>query len=358
MTPFFRIWPYGNAALKRLRGIRRMPEAAHQTEELAPSVQQWMPPLIALGGQKEKVSATIARHSLTDHLRYFDGFTADHAAVIKYRIGPAYVFPNGCSTRGMTFNRWGPIDHKNLLTAPVVRFSKASYCLEDRSYLFFGHWIRSFAQALLADPAIPILHNAPEGWGHARGYEALFELPSPAGTHFLVDDLTVFQDYGQGPHKAARYHELRRRLQANFTESPTGRRVYLRRGNSGARRAIMNEDALITALLPLGFQVVDVTTATAEELVAQLVGAEIAITIEGSHADHLHFAMKEGGLLLILNPSDHFNTSQFAVAHALGNRAATVILDRDTATGDYSVKIDDVHRTLDMAQNAPQTGPQ
>ncbi|MEY1556923.1 glycosyltransferase 61 family protein [Yoonia sp. R2331] len=272
------------------------------------------------------------------HLRYFEPQEITHAPVLQYNLRDVLVLFNGVFARGGSFNRAKGLDHRALLTDPIHELDEAAYCLEDRSYFFFGHWLRSFAQCLLPAKDTQRIHFAATSWGHAGAYERIFDLPSLTNGQYHVARMALFQDFAQSPHKAERYKELRRRMFEHGAASVRdGKKVYLKRGATGAARLISNEDALEKALDVMGFDVIDLATTPIQEMIARCVGAEVALTIEGSHTDHLHWLIKPGGTLWVLNPSNHFNTSQFGVALSMGNRAACNIITED---GDAAYRVD------------------
>lgn len=346
-----RLRPYTNSLRRRVFGSYRLEDLASQVEELAPEYTGQFDALIALPDEGGRVTATIARHNLDMHLRYFAPQKVVHHAVRRYELNDVLVAFNGVFARGATFNRFGALDRRALLRDPITPLAQASYCLEDRSYFFFGHWMRSFAQCLLADSASPLLHFAPKNWDHAPHYETLFDLKSQPAGLYHVEKMTLFQDYAQTDHKAKRYDILRARLQGAVPPAPGAKPyVYLKRGQTGAARLVANEDALERQLEQMGFDIIDLATTPLDQIHARAVGADIAMTIEGSHADHLHWLIRPGGTLWVLNPADHFNTSQFAVAQTMGNKTACSVI---TPSPDgYQVDLTRLNRTFDLVLRA------
>ena len=317
-------------------------------EEIAPQTTVFCDAVIALPDEKERITQTIARHDLANHLRVFEPREVTHAPVMRYVLKDALVVHNGLFAKQLTYNRWGALDHRKVLFGAIIELDEAAYCLEDRSYLFFGHWLRSFAQCLLADDKAPFIHFPDHAWTHAMTYESTFGLPSLDSGHYAVKELTLFQDFAQSPHKAARYRELRQRMQSHHPMGAAGHKhVYLKRGNTGAARVIVNEDQLEKNLLEMGFDIVDLANTPIEQIFARLSGAEIALTIEGSHADHLHWLIKPGGTLWVLNPSNHFNTSQFAVAQSIENRVACTVID-EVGTSSYEINVKRLRETFNL----------
>lgn len=343
-----RLRPYLNVARRRLFGNRTLRDECRDVHEIHPQSKGRFDPVIAVPGEKARVTATIANHDLQKHLKFFGPQDVVHAPVIRYRMSSALVLFNGVAGPTRNFNRRGPLRHRDILRDPIHRLDKAAYCLEDASFFFFGHWMRSFAQCLLAEADTPLLHFAPHSWTHAPAYETLFGLRSLPAGHYHVENLTLFQDYAQSPHKAARYRQLRQRLQDQIGKDPQSKgRIYLKRGTTGAARLIEDEARLEDELDRLGFETVDLSSVTIDDLIRRCTGADIALTIEGSHADHLHWLLKPGGTLWILNPADHFNTSQFAVAQVMGNKTACSVIE-PAGNQTYRVDMDRLKDTFEL----------
>jgi hypothetical protein len=325
---FPRLRPYINGLKQRAFGPLAHEAQFSSVEIIHNQSETDFKPVISLPDEPEKVTATIANHDLERHLRFFRHQRITHAPVLRYELRDALVLPNGLSGTQRNMNRAGKLDHEYIFKQPIEHLETASYCLEDRAFFFFGHWLRSFAQCLMADNETPLLHFAPPSWHHAATYEDLFKLKSLPMGLYIVDRLILFQDFAQSFHKAQRYGILRERLQKRIERSSEARNwIYLKRGGTGAPRLIHDEERLEGQLQKLGFDIIDLACTPIDEIHRRCIGAEIAMTIEGSHADHLHWLLKPGGTLWILNPSDHFNTSQFAVAQSMGNHTACSVIE-------------------------------
>ena len=343
-----RLRPYVNSLKQRLFGRLRKDEQFSSIEIIHEKSETNFAPVISLPDEVQKITGTIANHNLENHLRFFEPQRITHAPVLKYEMRDAFILPNGISGRHRNINRAGKLDHAYLFGQPTVHLDIATYCLEDRAFFFFGHWLRRFAQCLMADKEAPLLHFAPASWHHAPIYEDLFQLTSEPIGLYTVDRLILFQDFSQSPHKARHYNILRERLQERIERSSEAKNwIYLKRGGTGAPRLIQDEENLEGKLQNLGFDIIDLACTPIDEIHRRCVGAEIGLTIEGSHADHLHWLLKPGGTLWILNPSDHFNTSQFAVAQSMGNKTACTVIE-PLENNKYHIDFNRLERALDL----------
>ena len=122
----------------------------------------------------------------------------------------------------------------------------------------------------------------------------------------IFNELLIIDEFAQNPNKTKRYRELRYRL-SGFPKG--NERVYLRRGITGASRVLVNEVEIIINLSSLGFKVVDIATASAEEIVASCRGASVVVSVEGSHLAPLLFLMRDFGTFIILNPPYQVHTT-------------------------------------------------
>jgi len=174
-------------------------------------------------------------------------------------------------------------------------------------------------------------------------------MPSIPDQTIFARRAVVVEDIAIGTHKAERLRRLARIARAKVGPRKGDGLVYLRRGDSGAARALANEKALVDALTARGFEVVDTEATPLEELLRRLRDAEVVVSMEGSHLTHAHLMMKEGGVLLVINPFDRFVSKHLLTAFMLGARPATVIAEHAGGDGLYHVDVGDLFRTLDLA---------
>lgn len=72
------------------------------------------------------------------------------------------------------------------------------------------------------------------------------------------------------------------------------------------------------------------------------------VSIEGSQQCHLTFALPPGASLISLIPSDRFSVVLLGYARAIELQWGCVVIDR--VEHGYHVNVDDVLRTLDLAE--------
>jgi len=349
-TELSRLWPYLNKFAARVKPYRPLDAYAHKTTVLRETERMPVAKTFFLPNQIDRIKGTYERGDLSKEIDYLTSEWSTQVATIEYEIGPAFVHEHGYSILGQDYNVYDRIDHARILTQPIVHLPRAHYCMNTHAHQFFGHWLRNATgTALLAPPDAALILHRPDAWPHAAQYTDLFELQPHDGSLFFVEQLTVYQDFAQGSDRAARYAELRKRLRRNLpSRQPSKKKVFLRRGSTGAARSIKNEDALIKWMADNDFVVTEIAGKSVAEIAADLLDAEIVVTMEGSHINHAHFLMDGDGLLLVLNPATRFNCTHFHVADALGTKTATLVVDGDKTEG-FTVDIPELEQTIALA---------
>ena len=284
-----------------------------------------------LPGQLERVTAT-AFNTVAFEVDVARRETVRHAPVIRYVFEDCLIYPGGFSTRRHSFLNTGVRNIAPVAGRPV-ECGTVLYCLSPISFRFFGHWLSGSCTSALLAHGDEQAHLTPQPeWSHAPAYQRAFGLPQEPGPVIRCERLVYCHDFSQGSSRQARYRALRQRLGANLglTDRPS-RRVYLRRGKTGAARLVAGEADLAARLEASGFEIRDVAGADLETLAAALWDAEIVVTVEGSQMNHAHYMMRPGGLLVGLIPSDRFSLSNASRAQAFGNDYAFVVCDPSEA---------------------------
>jgi hypothetical protein len=146
---------------------------------------------------------------------------------------------------------------------------------------------------------------------HQPGYLALLGLHPQPLIRARFRRLTWIDNVAQNSYRAQQYRELRHRIRqqtAPVKECKEGRRVMLRRGQSGAHRVLVNEEELESLLAKRGFEIVDPATLTAHEVAQACAGARIALSVEGSQLTHAFLVMADrGGIVAMIPPYRYIN---------------------------------------------------
>ncbi len=344
-----RFRPFVNQCIALSGYGRDLFDLAADVTVIAPPEKEPANALFVLDGQIEKATAGAAGFStLEEEVAIVRAREVTHDAVIRYTFEDCLVHEAGLDVAGGKFRKKRPNGVK-LLTEPLTGLSGAAYCMSGVSERFFGHWIRdACATALLAAPDEALILDTRPDWPHAAQYADALRLAPERAAMIRVDRLTLHQDHSQGSLKRARYARMRRRLAAAFPGEAGGAgAVYFRRGASGVARLIANEDEVTDRLSREGFDVVDVEGTSLGEIQRRFRRARLVVSVEGSHLNHLHFAMQPGACLITLVPADYFNAIHVGIAQAVGLRYGFMVID--PVENGYRVDCDDLLATRDLA---------
>lgn len=160
-----------------------------------------------------------------------------------------------------------------------------------------------------------------------------------------IQELTIFTDFAQNSLKATRYRTLRSRLKQSFAYTSVRPGVYIKRGITGEARVLDNEAAIEAALQQAGFDVIEPARLTASEISRRILGAQIIVSVEGSHLSHAIYSVADGGTFVVLQPPDRFAMPYKEFTDRLDMRFAFLVGDK--ATNGFTIPLDDLHQLLD-----------
>lgn len=225
----------------------------------------------------------------------------EHAPTILFRMEDARLFGAGIFSKSRNYLPRSIIKNRQL--APIS-LPKALLIDNDITQVYFGHWLTDqLSSALIATPEMPALALNTPSFTHAQGYEQLFQISTCYAQQGQVDELYWLSDFSQNSYKVKRYQQLRQRAEQNLSPancSATG--IYIARGNSGAKRALLNEQELINHLLDRGFEIIYPEKMTPEMITRCLWNAPVVISVEGSQIAHTIHSISRNASVLILMP--------------------------------------------------------
>ena len=191
-----RVRPLVNLAWRRLNVAKSMQQAAAditivQSEEIETST-----PPAYLPGSLEKVTDGAGTTRLALEIEPLSQTTTKHAPVIAYHLKNCLVHDGGVEFKSGSLRKHYLKKH-DYLTRPISDLPSAIYCMTQNSHQFFGHWLSdACATALLQRPDESLLLDVKTNWPDAAEYTKVFGFkPLPAQLR-LVEDLTIYQDYG------------------------------------------------------------------------------------------------------------------------------------------------------------------
>lgn len=352
-----RLLPMINLGLQTLRRRTDLDFSRITAEVICPEETQPCRPLAYLEDRLDRVTAPIdGFDTLENELALLKTTEVRHAPTIRYTLSDCIVHDAGFDRLGGAFRKKG-VRRPDFLLRPITELASISYCMSGVSNQYFGHWLQdAYTGALLTRPGEALLLDVRKDGSHAADYVRAAGLtPLPDGV-YVARELHCYQDYSQGPSKRARIAELRARLAAAIAEGShyaRGSAVYFRRGHSGIARLIENEGELMQALTAKGFEVFDLEGASVTDIHQRFRHARTVVSIEGSQQCHLTFALPAGATLISLMPTDRFTMVLLAYARAIDLQWGCVMID--PATHGYRVNVDDVFRTLDLAERQRQS---
>lgn len=203
---------------------------------------------------------------------------------------------------------------------------------------YFGHWLRDDCASyeLLREEGHEIASLGRPTWADCQAYETRFDQVWEERTAFRATRLYVVREIGFNLDKKRRLEALRGRVRS---EAGKGGIFYIRRGQSGMVRSIVNEDELLEGLAAYGVTVLE-PEAQGKAVLDACLDADLVITIEGSQAAHALYALKDGGSLLILQPPDRFYNPHVEWTRMLGMRYGIVV--GEPAEGGMQIHLDEV----------------
>ena len=333
--------------------LRRLMSPDQPDEEtLQPEETQSVRPPALLPGMLDRVTGTDEHSDLSYHMGVATASVVTHVPVLRRTYRNAIARHSGFATWRKS-ERYGNALNMGQLAGAIQSVPKLRYCHNQVSWRYFGHWMSDALPAAHIDPDQGQLWISPDpSWDHAYSYLNVFDLAPPDAPVFHAEELVVYQDFGQGSHKRARYATLRDKLQAQFGGADGPECVYLRRGASGDRRVVANDAALTDQLLARHWTVLDVTGATVDDLQQALCNARVVVGMEGSHLNHAQLSLRPQTCLIILVPHDRFTTIHIGRCNAKQISTGMVVLNGTQAEG-YHADLDEILRTVDLADRGP-----
>ena len=129
--------------------------------------------------------------------------------------------------------------------------------------------------------------------------------------------------------------------------------IYLRRGNTGVSRVIRDEDALLKALVRIGFHVVDIASDDLDLILQTLSHAKLVVSIEGSQITHCCYTFAKNCGVLVLQPSDRFTAIHRHWTECVGVNLGFVI--GTPSESGYKFSVDEVLRTIGLVLKQIET---
>ena len=345
-----------------IRGIKRLflgkgtlQSASYRQEVLCAPESAPLRPAIFTEGQLEKIIGTDDDTTLEIEIAVATAQTTIHAPTIAFHIKNAVLF-DGCIYHGSL--KYLLSDHARPKARRAEPRELKTVALAS-SYLgckYFGHWLADdcLQYQLALDYGQPLCLWRPTYQDHHEKYQAFLDQDwSPIDTA-RIDHLVVYQDFAQNSLKRARLQLLRDRVRGRFPSGGSGSLVYIRRGASGVRRIVENEDEILETLVKRGFLIVDIESDSLERILEVLGGAKLVVSLEGSHCTHGIFSLPENSGLIVLQPPDRFLSWNRGWSEC-GNVRFGFVVGNVREAG-YHFPISDILQTVDLMLKSIESG--
>ncbi len=344
------------------RGIHRLlagrpvdiREVASRNWTLCPNEAALSPPAIHLPGAMDKIIALSPWRSQAVEQGLVQGGPSEHGASTGHLledvdlVGPCLYAGAAKSRPGFgaeprVLRGLGP--RQDLWDAHLITSNSGSH--------FFGTlMLDDFPLALLPEETDSCITMMSQPYEHEAGYRQLFGLP--AANHVVrgrLRRLVIYTDFGQNSLKEKRYRRLRERLRKTLATNGASPApgIYIRRGNTGERRILVNEGAIEQALNERGFRIIDFTCMDAETIARESLDARIVVGVEGSHLSHGIFTAHDEATFLVLQPPQRFAMAYKEYTDRMDMRFAFLVGDRHPEG--FTVSIDELQRLLDIVEN-------
>lgn len=282
--------------------------SAFSVDELHPAETIAGPACIALPGQYERVRACPYGIDTAKEIAELQGAPRRIGPTLRYALVNVLVSHGIIYGRGQRklFNYEIRLDQAEL---PWAEYDEAALRSSYIGCHFFGHWLRDdCATHFLAEQSGTAMSMPTPPWPDRASYLSLFGQSYAELDRSHVRRLILFDDISQNAHKVKRWRALRARVAKNRVSGTTGRIIYLMRGAGGKQRSLLNEAEIVEALTRQGAVIVRAESLSVPELISELAGARIVVSVEGSQLSHALYTLSEGaGLLVVQEPYRFFN---------------------------------------------------
>jgi len=322
-------------------------EAADQVTILCPPEEYDTHSAIALPEQLDKVKEVPVGTTFAHEILRINGGTRKHNATKALHFHDAWLIGGSVYSGSYRYRITHPT--KNNLTGQVHELETTALVNSYVGMAYFGHWLRDdmLTYELTREIATPLKLSLPDILPETlNSYAELFEQDwQPSGV-VHARELIIYADYAQNGLKQERYRLLRAKFRQAHPSKETGKRVFLRRGLTGVKRIFENEDQIIEHLAARGFSIVDVENDSIDEILNGLSGAQLVVSIEGSHISHCVYSLADDGVLVTIQPPFRFNNVHKDWLDAIGCRYAYVVCD--PSEGGFRLNPDELDATLDL----------
>jgi hypothetical protein len=305
--------PHVNYIRRNLFGNIPLKAIAYRQEVLCHDQTIKAQPAVFLPGQIDRITGTDPGSTIELEVSIATSETLRPPPTIAHHIKDAIVVDGSVYQGRFKFF----IASRSFYEIPATdrephRFKTVGLASSHFGSRYFGHWlIDDCTQYRFAEQyGPPLCFRGPIFPDHQRVYQSYLGQDWTPVDRAWIEDLIVYQDFHWGtPQDSLRgtqINAMRDRVRAHLPSGGARTLVYLKRGMTGARRKIQNEEALLAVLSQHGFTIVDIESISVEQMLTVLANAKIVVSVEGSQATHCAYSIPNNSGLIMLEPPDRF----------------------------------------------------
>lgn len=324
-------------------------ESAAETVIVCPEEDILVAQAFHLDGQTDRVKGVADNTSFDLERTRIAGGLCKQGATMAYRIENT-IFAGGRLYTHRLQNIQGAQRKRKLLTRVNDELETAVLPLSYFAAIYFGHMVFDGGATALMAPTFGESYvdgEVAKGMsGHIGRYWQLFGLNYTGVRDVRIRHAWVFEDRGMNSYKAARLKTLSNRVRS-LPGTRSGHGVFIRRRGWGTHRAPSNEAELEDYFAARGYEIIDPSQMSVDEMVILIRGAEVVVGVEGSGMTHGMLAMAPDTTVVMLFPPWRFNNMMKDYADGLGMRYGFVV--GEAWQDDYRIDPDEIMRTIDLA---------
>ncbi|WP_214622448.1 glycosyltransferase 61 family protein [Sphingobium nicotianae] len=345
--------------MNRIRPVS-FASAATSVREIAPEVPSVGKRAIFLPGEFEAVLGYPEDGDAQLEWTRISGGSHLHRATVEYMFEPAHI-KNITLKAGRYVGRFPsvlPAARSHFGEADPIHFRDAFLSTSGLSGQQFGHWVRDSLVSELHGRSLglPSVGVARKLWPHEPAFREMSGLACRYLWEARFDRLILLHDMGHNHYWERRFMELRQTLRDRAAFMPgqsAGSHIYLSRG-AGARPRDPANLALIQAMLEdLGFRTVVPSSLSAQEIAVAVRDAEMVVSAEGSHLNHLHFFAPDALKLLVLQDPHRFYAYHKGLVDFYDGTFGFIVGRPEPDTPDrFRIDLENLKRTIHLLDGA------
>jgi hypothetical protein len=348
--------PLTSRLLGRLGVAVDLEHIAARRWTLSPEVESTSPPARFDESDFDKITGCPEGNTIDENIGFARGGVVRHGATLAYELRHVTI-SSGHLFGPRFFMPLGPRPAPVVAQRAQQHFEHALLTSTPYGATYFGHWILEcvpltlLARRLGMEPVSTIDTRS----ANQQQYLEILGLDEHIATDASFDTLVFVHDIGQNELKVARYHAMRAIARGTLAAGHRpSRGIFLRRGVSGQRRVLVNEDELASIASSRGLEVVDPMQVSTQALLDASFDTPLVVGVEGSQMLNAFPWLAPGGTMFALVPPQRFDMILRGPCDALSVRFSLIVGDA-RGPDDFHVDARAFARRLDehLAEPSP-----